>query len=559
MGEEEHKQRKELTKNQPQPSQSEGTPSLRRRVMRGGKGEERPMKRLNPAYPLVPAAEYLRMSDKQQQYSIANQRDAIREYAQRRGFVIVKSYADSDRSGVEATRRTALQDLLNDVVSGDAAYKAILVYDVSRWGRFQDHDEGGHYEFLCRRSGIPLHYCAEPFSNDGTATSSLIKALKRSMAAEFSRELGEKVHRGKIRLVKDGFWVGGSAGFGYRRMMVSDRGDRKQLMQHGEHKNIKTDRVILVPGSATEQAVIQLIFAMASEGHGPTAISRELNSRCMFRDGEKSWSPPSIAYILRNPKYYGCNTWNRTSSRLEQKVHSVEEQDWITKECAFAPIIGRDLFERAAVFRPKRSDQWWSDKEILRCVHRVLKVKGRLSETLLQKARGMPALSTIKRRLGNCHQLYERVGYHLDTVDCINNASCEATLKLRRKVIRSIQRLFPNHIEVTHQPGKTRSVLRVDQQFMVSVVLSRARRFRKGTLGWPVCPNDGERSYITLVCTMSETQDRVLRYFLLERTDAFKPLCYGDGFLRTAISLAGLSAFYRNVRPLWKKRAERFG
>jgi DNA invertase Pin-like site-specific DNA recombinase len=521
------------------------------------KGAEQFMKISEPAHSLVPAAEYVRMSDEQQQYSIVNQQDAIREYAQMHGFAIVKTYADPDKTGVEATRRTALQELLKDVISGNAGYRAILVYDVSRWGRFQDNDEGAHYEFLCRRSGIPLHYCAEPFANDGTATSSLIKALKRSMAAEFSRELGEKVYRGKIRLVKGGFWVGGKPGFGYRRMMVSDSGKRKQLMQRGECKNIKTDRVILVPGPAKEQACIHLIFSMASEGRGATAISRELNRQCMFREGEKRWAACSVAYILRNPKYYGCNAWNRTSQRLQQKVHSVGPQEWIMKECAFAPIISRDLFERAAISRAKSSDQWWSDKEILRCVRRVLKVKGRLSETLLQKARGMPALSTIKRRLGNCHELYDQVGYHLDTVDCINNAYCEATLKLRRKVVSSIHRLFPDHIEVTHQPGKTRSVLVVDHHFMVSVVLSRARRSRKGTLGWPVSPNDGERTYITLVCTMNKTQDRVLRYFLLERTDNFKSACYGDSFLRTAVRLRGLSDFYRNVQRLWEQRIEK--
>jgi DNA invertase Pin-like site-specific DNA recombinase len=503
---------------------------------------------------LIPAAEYVRMSDEQQQFSIANQQDAIREYARLHGFVIVKSYADSDRSGVEATRRTALQELLKDVISGNAGYKAVLVYDVSRWGRFQNTDEGAHYEFLCQRSGIPLHYCGEPFANDGTATSSLLKALKRSMAAEFSRELGEKVHRGKNRLFELGFWVGGKPGFGLRRVMVSASGEPKQVMKEGELKNIKTDRVVLVPGPIREQKCIRLMFSMAADGHGATAISRELNRRQMFGANAKPWRPCSIAYILKNPTYYGCNVRNRTSQRLQQKQHPVDPQDWLFKEGAFAPIISRNLFERAATYRPKRSDQCWSDKEILRCVRRVLKAKGRLSETLLQQARGMPALSTIKRRLGNCHKLYPLVGYYLDKVDCINNAYCEATMKLRRKVVNSIQGLFPDHIEVTQQPGKTRSVLLVDHHFMVSVVLSRAQRSRNGTLGWRLYLNNRERAYVTLVCAMNNTRDRVLRYFLLERTDNFKRACYGDSFLRTAIRLRRLSDFYPNVQRLWEQR-----
>lgn len=168
----------------------------------------------------VPAAQYVRMSDEAQQYSIENQKTAIAEYAARNGFVVIRTYTDAGKSGVIAKNRWGLRELLKDVVSGSAAYKAILVYDISRWGRFPNCDEAAHYKFLCASSGIPLHYCAEPFKNDGTASSSLLKALKRSMAAEFSRELGEKVFRGKARLARLGFWVGGPPGSGYRRLMI---------------------------------------------------------------------------------------------------------------------------------------------------------------------------------------------------------------------------------------------------------------------------------------------------------------------------------------------------
>jgi DNA invertase Pin-like site-specific DNA recombinase len=172
----------------------------------------------------LPAAQYLRMSTEDQQYSIANQRIRIQDYAQNHGFNFMRTYRDPGKSGVIIKHRKGLSALLKDVVSGDAAFRAILVYDVSRRGRFQNPDEAAHYEFLCTSSGIPLHYCAEQFSDDGTASSSIIKALKRSMAAEFSRELGEKVVRGKTRLAQMGFWMGGPLGYGYRRRMVSAEG-----------------------------------------------------------------------------------------------------------------------------------------------------------------------------------------------------------------------------------------------------------------------------------------------------------------------------------------------
>src|SRR5436305_11758472 len=115
---------------------------------------------------LVPAAQYLRMSTDHQQYSLDNQADAISRYAADHGFSIVKTYSDAARSGLRLKNRSGLQQLLKDVVGGGVEYRAILVYDVSRWGRFQDADEAAHYEYLCKYSGIPVHYCADHFVND---------------------------------------------------------------------------------------------------------------------------------------------------------------------------------------------------------------------------------------------------------------------------------------------------------------------------------------------------------------------------------------------------------
>ena len=104
--------------------------------------------------------------------------------------------------------------MLQDVVSRQAPFQAILVLDVSRWGRFQDIDESAHYEFLCKQAGAPVHYCSETFSNDTTLASMIIKTLKRSMAAEYSRELSAKVAAGHRRLASLGFRNGGIAGYG---------------------------------------------------------------------------------------------------------------------------------------------------------------------------------------------------------------------------------------------------------------------------------------------------------------------------------------------------------
>ena len=128
------------------------------------------------------AAEYVRMSTEHQQYSTLNQSDKIREYAQRRGILIVKTYADEGRSGLRIDGRLGLQQLIHDVQSGAADFSVVLVYDVSRWGRFQDADESAYYEYICRRAGIQVAYCAEQFENDGSPVSTIVKGVKRAIA-----------------------------------------------------------------------------------------------------------------------------------------------------------------------------------------------------------------------------------------------------------------------------------------------------------------------------------------------------------------------------------------
>src|SRR5579864_776991 len=153
----------------------------------------------------LPAAQYVRMSTEHQQYSIDNQKAAIQKYCEAHGFFISRTYSDDGKSGVVIKNRIGLQTLLKDVVGGNTDYRSILVYDVSRWGRFQDADEAAHYEFLCKSAGIPVHYCAENFANDGSLPSSIMQALKRAMAGEFSRELSVKVKAGLVRLANLGY------------------------------------------------------------------------------------------------------------------------------------------------------------------------------------------------------------------------------------------------------------------------------------------------------------------------------------------------------------------
>src|SRR5258705_4180636 len=112
----------------------------------------------------------------------------------------------------------------------------ILVYDFSRWVRFQDADESAYYEYVCRRVGIQVAYCAEQFENDGSPVSTIVKGVKRAMAGEYSRELSAKVFAGQCRLIELGFRQRGPAGYRLRRRLIDSQGARKAELSRGEQK-----------------------------------------------------------------------------------------------------------------------------------------------------------------------------------------------------------------------------------------------------------------------------------------------------------------------------------
>ena len=178
------------------------------------------------------------MSTEHQQYSTENQSEVIRQYSENRGMAIVRTYTDAGKSGLRIEGRDALKQLIHDVENGNADFSDILVYDVSRWGRFQDADESAYYEYLCRRAKIDVHNCAEQFENDGSPVSTIVKGVKRAMAGEYSRELSAKVFIGQCRLIELGFRQGGPPGFGLRRMLRDQSGQQKGSLARGEQKSI---------------------------------------------------------------------------------------------------------------------------------------------------------------------------------------------------------------------------------------------------------------------------------------------------------------------------------
>jgi len=308
--------------------------------------------------PIQLAAQYLRMSTEHQRYSIENQRAAIEEYAQQNQLEVVTAYIDAGKSGLDLVHRPGLRALLADVRSGRAEFSAVLVFDVSRWGRFQDSDEAAHYEFLCKQAGISVHYCTEPFSNDTSLASALFKTLKRAMAAEYSRELSGKVFAGQCRLARSGFKLGGAAGYGLRRLLLDSHNNPKLVLKAGERKSLATERVLYTIGPDQEVQVVREIYSMFLNQHlSINAIVRLLNSRGTPREVPGPWRSGVVSTILTHPKYTGCIVFNQTSLRLKSKRILNPREQWVVQPNCFAPIVSAEVFAQAQEKRVCQADR----------------------------------------------------------------------------------------------------------------------------------------------------------------------------------------------------------
>jgi DNA invertase Pin-like site-specific DNA recombinase len=193
--------------------------------------------------------------------------------------------------------------LLADAESGASDFDIILVYDVSRWGRYQDTDEGAYHEYRCRKAGKAVEYCAEQFSCEISPLNTVIKAIKRAMAAEYSRELAVRTHSAQVRGASQGFLQGGIAGYGLRRLLIDAKGEPKGLLPCGTAKSFRTDRVVLVPGPPEEIAVVRRIFNLFVTEHVfKKKIAKVLNSEGVpFTNGRK-WNENHIRFLLSNER-----------------------------------------------------------------------------------------------------------------------------------------------------------------------------------------------------------------------------------------------------------------
>lgn len=471
---------------------------------------------------LTPAAQYVRMSTEHQQYSTENQADIIRDYAAKRGFQIVQTYADDGKSGLQIKGRNSLKRLIDDVQAGRANFKTILVYDVSRWGRFQDADESAYYEYICRRAGIQVEYCAEQFENDGSIPATIIKTVKRAMAGEYSRELSAKVFKGQCKLIELGFRQGGPAGYGLRRTLVNAAGEPKSVLQRGEQKSLQTDRVILTPGPDDETQMVRRIYEMFTrEQLKESQIAAWLNSQgIVHTELQRPWTKGMVHQVLTNEKYIGNNIYNRVSFKLKRKRVRNAPAMWVRAEGAFTAIVKPELFFVARGMILERSRRF-TEEELLEKLKQLFLLHGTLSSALINDADDMPSSTAYATRFGSLIKAYQQVGFSPD--------HDYGFIEINRH-LRHLHPSFLNDMVIKlEEMGAvvTRmdesGLLKINDQYTTKVLFTRCRQTQAGAVRWLINLDPASAPDITVVVRMDPDNQIPQDFYLLPRIDLVMP------------------------------------
>ena len=401
-----------------------------------------------------------------------------------------------------------------------AGSRGFSVYDVSRFGRFQDTDEAARWEFVCKSAGAPIHYCAEQFANDNSLVRAMMKSLKRVMAGEYSRELSVKVYQGQKRLSMQGFTMGGNPGYGLVRVLVSETGESKQILKPGERKALQRDRVVLAPVLPNEIKCVQKIFRLfVEERIGALRIARYLNSQNIFINGRK-WDKADVGKILRNAKYAGSAVFGKRTEQLRSKSRPVPEDKWTITPGVWEPIVDPATFEEAQSIRHNRTINR-SNESIFAALKRYIEQNGKLALSGLSSNK-LPSLRTYKGRFGGTRKLCELLGY-TDEKMLRQGETYSRLQKIRKELMLKIVSSNPDKLRISrpqHGNGRLRKHIDVVEGETVGVYLCRWFKPEVGRAQWALTISPQDRCSHFLLALLNEDNTATRKLVVVKK---FKP------------------------------------
>ena len=327
------------------------------------------------------AALYARVSSERQDVdlSVSAQLRALRDYAEKNGYVIVHEYVDEAESGRVADR-PQFRKMLDAAGRADAPFAEILVWKFSRFTRKREHAVA--FKSMLRRRGIKVTSITE--HADDSPTGKLMEAIIESVDEFYSENLAQEVVRGMRESASRGFWVAPFAPYGYKRVRVQD-GARK--------------RPKLEP-SPPADAVVRRIFDMALQGKSCLDIAKSLDGEGVPSPRSGHWLKTTIYRILTNEVYTGTLVWG---TNAKDGAPPVRVDD------AFPAIVSKEEFRQVsellratapAQVHPRRSASRYLLSGLIKCQTCGKALTGQ--EAKSGKYRYYVCQSILKRGSGAC-------------------------------------------------------------------------------------------------------------------------------------------------------------
>ncbi len=265
------------------------------------------------------AALYARVSSDRQDVdlSVAAQLRALRDYAEKNGYLVAREYVDEAESGRVADR-PQFRKMLDAASGANAPFEEILVWKFSRFTRKREHAVA--FKSMLRRRGVRVVSITEPA--DDSPTGKLMEAIIESVDEFYSENLAQEVVRGMREAASRGFFLSPKAPFGYKRVKVRD-GMR-------ERPTLEVD-----PAAAPH---VREIFESSLRGNGLKEICRDLNERGITKNG-KRWQKNGLYYLLTNEAYTGTAVWGR-------RTKGDKASDPVRVEDAWEALISNELFDK---------------------------------------------------------------------------------------------------------------------------------------------------------------------------------------------------------------------
>ena len=267
---------------------------------------------------LTPAALYARVSSERQDVdlSVAAQMRALREYAEKNGYLVVREYVDEAESGKIADR-PQFSEMIHEAEKPEAPFHEILVWKFSRFTRKREHAVA--FKSMLRRKGVRVVSITE--HADDTPTGKLMEAIIESVDEFYSENLAQEVVRGMREAASRGFWMTTYAPYGYRRVYVQDGAKKRPRLE-------------LNP---PHDAVARRIFDLTLQGKTSLDIIKTLNAEGIPSSNGKKWSKTVVHKVLTNEAYTGTLVWGQRAR---------DGQEPVRVEDAFPAIITKQEFHR---------------------------------------------------------------------------------------------------------------------------------------------------------------------------------------------------------------------